>query len=99
MTACSWERELLRKKEKTDFQGISVSANGAENKINTIEIPHQRTRTPSEILTGAELSIFRSEIAKLTRVAKMARPDLMYDVSEAAQMFSKREIIDVGSKK
>ena len=76
-----------------------MGANGAANKINTIEIPHQRTRTPNEILTETELSIFRSEISKLTWVAEMERPDLMYDVSDAAQMFSKRGIIDVGSKK
>ena len=50
-----------------------MNANGAGYKIKTIEIPHQRTRTPNEILTETELSIFRSEIEKLTRVAKMAR--------------------------
>ena len=75
------------KKEKDDFQGISMSTNGAENKIKTIETSHHRTRTPNEILTETELSILRSEIEKLTRIAKMARPDLMYDVLELAQFF------------
>ena len=39
-----------------------------------------------------------SEIEKLTRIARMARPDLMYDVFEAAQVFQKREIIKDDSK-
>ena len=66
-------------------------------KIGTVEIPHQRTRTPNEILTETELSIFRSEIGKLTWIARMARPDLMYDVFEAAQFSQNREVIKDGS--
>ena len=65
--------------------------NGAGGKIRNIEIPQRRTRTPSEILTETELSIFKLEIEKLTWIARMERPDLMYDVFEAAQVFRKRK--------
>ena len=67
--------------------------NGAGGKIRNIEIPQRRTRTPSEILTETELSIFKSGIDKLTWIARMERPDLMYDVFEAAKVFQEKEII------
>ena len=80
-------------------QGVSMNANGDANIIKTIGISHQRTRTPGEILTETELSILRSGIGKLTRIAKMERPDLMYDVFEAAHFAQKKEVVRADSKK
>ena len=71
-------------------QGISTNANHAELKIRNIEISNQRSRAPSEKLTEAEFSIFRSELGKLMCLARTARPDLMYDVLDAAQLPQKR---------
>ena len=86
-------------KRKNDvFQGISTNTNGTGNKIKTIEISHQRTRTPGAVLTEIEVSIFRSEIEKLTRIARMARPDLRYDVFEAAHPFTRKETINMDPK-
>ena len=67
-------------KKNENFQGVSMSTNGFEDKIKSIEISHGRTRTPNEPLTETELSILRTELDELTRVARMDRPDLMYDV-------------------
>ena len=63
------------------------------------EISHVRTRTPNELLTETELSILRSEMEKLTRIARMDRPDLTYDVFDAAQISPKGKIVDVESEK
>ena len=90
MTVFLPEWEFVKKADDA-FRGISTNTNGAGNKIKTIEISHQRTRAPPEILTETELSIFRSVIEKLKWIARMARPDLMYDVFEAAQFSQKRK--------
>ena len=66
--------------------------------IKSIEISHARTCTPHEQLTESELSIWRTELGKLTRTARTDRPDLIYDLAAAAQAFPKGEII-VGNKK
>ena len=67
-------------------------------KSKNIEIAHQRSRTPSKKLTESELVIFRTEIEKLLRLSRMARPDLMYDVLEATQLPQKRETIKANGK-
>ena len=65
-----------------------------ENKINHIEIPHARTRTPKEPLAEAEQSDSRSELGKLMWIARIARPGVIYDASAATQTFPDGEIID-----
>ena len=76
-----------------------METNRYEGKIKSIEISHARTCTPREPLTGSELSISRTELGKLTRAARMDRPDLIYDVAAAAQVFSKGEILAVEEEK
>ena len=78
-------------------RGISMNTNGFEDKIKSIGISHERTRATNEPLT--ELSILRTELGKLTWVARMARPDLMYDVFDSAQISPEGEIIDMESEK
>ena len=51
----------IAKKSETPH-GISMSTNGFEDKIKSIEISHGRTRTPHEPLTESELSILRMEL-------------------------------------
>ena len=78
----------ISKKNNGDSQGISTGANRYEDKIKSIEISHARMRTPHEQLTESELSILRTELGKLTWIARMARPELIYDADAAAQVFS-----------
>ena len=81
-------RMQIIKKRNGNPQCVSMSAKVDVDKIKSIGISHERTRTTNEPLT--ELSILRTELGKLTWVARMARPDLMYDVFDAAQIFPKR---------
>ena len=55
---------------------------------------HERTRTPKEPLTEAEQAISWSELGKLMRDARIARPGAIYDASAAAQTFSDGEIFE-----
>ena len=90
--------KIIKKKNEVP-QGISTSTNDSEDKIKLIEISHGRTRTPHEPLKDKELSIFQTEIGKLTRIARMARPDLMYDIFDEARTFSKKDKIGEKSEK
>ena len=78
----------------SDFSGVVSDSNKYEGRINHIEISHERTRTPEEPLTEAEQSTSRSELWKLMRSARIARPGAVYDASAAAQTFSDGEIIE-----
>ena len=71
-----------------------MDARKYEDEINHIEISHERTRAPKEPLAEADQSILRSELAKLMRIARIARPGAIYDASAAAQTFSDCEIIE-----
>ena len=64
-----------------------MGANRYGDKIKSIECSHARMRTPHEPLTEGELSILRMELGKLTWIARMARPGLIYDADAAAQEF------------
>ena len=66
-----------------------MGANRYEDKIKSIEISHARMRTPHEPITESELSISRTELGELTWIARMARPELIYDAAAAAQVFPK----------
>ena len=57
-------------------------------------MPHERMITPNEILPVAGQTILRSEVVKLMRIARIARPDAIYDASAAAQTFSKDEMVE-----
>ena len=46
--------EITKKKSGTS-QGVSMSTNGFEDKIKSIEMSNGRTRTPHEPLTESEL--------------------------------------------
>ena len=49
--------------------------------------------TPNEILTEAGKTILRSELGKLMRIARIARPGAIYDASAAAQTFPNEEMV------
>ena len=89
--------EIIKKDRNT--QGVSMGANGFEDKIKSIGISHERTRTPNVPLTETELSILRTELGKLTWIARIDRPDLMYEVFDSAQISPKGEIIDMETEK
>ena len=63
---------------------------------NHIAIFHERTRPPKEPLAENEQTIFRSELGKLMRIARIARPCAIYDDSDAAQTFSDGELLEQG---
>ena len=74
-------------------------SNKSDDEIIHIEISHARTRTPEEPLAEAEQAILRSELEKLMRIARIARPGAIYDASAAAQTFSDVELKDVSEKR
>ena len=49
--------------------------------------------TPNELLAEAEQTILRSDMGKLMRIARIARPDAIYDASAAAQTFPTEEMV------
>ena len=73
-------------------------SNKSDDEIIHIEISHARTRTPEEPLAEAEHAILRSELGKLMRIARIARPGVIYEESAAAQTFSGGELMDVLEK-
>ena len=84
----------IPKVNNDDSDGIVSGSDKYEEKINHIEIPHARTRTPKEPLAEAERANSRPDLGKLMRIARIARPDVIYDALAAAQTFPDGEIID-----
>ena len=76
-----------------DSDGVVSGSDKYDGAINHIGIPHARTRTPQEPLGEAEQAHLRSELGKLMRIARIARPVVIYDALAAAQTFSDGEII------
>ena len=76
----------------SDFEGLVLDPNDYEDGINHIAIPHERTRHRNGALTEADQSIFRSVLGKLTRIARIARPEAIYDPSAAARTFPNAEL-------
>ena len=75
------------------FEGVITNANHAEPKIQNLELSHQRSRAPRGKLTETGLINFKAEAKKLLWLARVERPDLMFDVSEATQLPQKREMV------
>ena len=69
------------------LRGVALDSNNYEG-VNHIEIPHERTRAPSEQSAEDEQTILRSELGKLMWIARIAPPCAIYDDSAAAQAFS-----------
>ena len=86
----------IEKVDSNDFKGIILDSNNYEDKINHIEISHARSKQKDDFLTEEEQSIMRSELGKLMWLARIARPDAIYDASAAARNFAnfKPEIDD-----
>ena len=70
-----------------EFGGIALESGNYEGEINHIGISYERTRAPKEPLTEDEQTILRSDLGKLMRVARIARPGAIYDDSAAAETF------------
>ena len=71
-----------------EFKGVILDPNNYEDKINHVEISHARSKEKDDCLTEEEQSVMRSELGKLMWLARIARPDAIYDVSAAAQNFA-----------
>ena len=78
----------------SDFDGLVLDSDDYGDKINHIEIPHERTRQRNGALTEEEQEILRSELGKLKWVARIARPDSIYDDSADAQTFPECKITE-----
>ena len=78
----------IEKVSNADSEGIIREPGNYADKINHIEIPHERTRQPCETLTEASHAISRSELCKLMWIARITRPGAIYDASAAAHSFS-----------
>ena len=77
-----------------DSNGIVAGSNKYGDEVNPIEIPHFRTRAPNGPLAESDQANLRSELGKLIRIARIARPGVMYDALAAAQTFAEGEMID-----
>ena len=78
----------IAKTERLRFRWHNSRFQQLRGGINHIEISHERTRHRDESLTEEEHSIWRSELAKLIRITRIARPRAIYDASAAAQTFT-----------
>ena len=72
----------------SDFEGLILDTGDYGDKINRVEIPHERANLRNAALTEAELSILRSELWKLIWISRIARPGAIYEASTAAQAFN-----------
>ena len=79
----------IEKIDTPDFKGVILDSNNYEDEINRIEIPHRRSKQKDDFLTEEEQSVMRSELGKLMWLARIARPDAIYDASATAQNFAK----------
>ena len=77
----------IGKVSDSDFEGLILDSDNYEDKIDQIEIAHERENQRNGSLTEASQSILRSELWKLMRIARTARPGAIYDASAAAQTF------------
>ena len=68
-----------------------MDSNNYEGKINHIEISQARSKQKGDFLTEEEQSAMRSELGKLMWLARIARPDAIYNASAAAQNFANFE--------
>ena len=57
-----------------DFDGLIPGPDNYDEKSDHIEIPHGRSNMGTDALTEGRRSILRSELWKLIRVARIARP-------------------------
>ena len=78
----------MSKVDNGDLDRVASGSGKYEGEVNHIEIPHARTRAPKEPLGAAGKTTSRSEIGKLMRIARIARPGAIYDASAAAHTFS-----------
>ena len=78
----------IEKVSNAELEGVILDSDNYEGEISHIEIPHERTRQPDEALAEADQAISRSELGKLMRAARIARPGAIYAASAAAQTFS-----------
>ena len=85
----------ITKANNGEFGGVALDSNNYEGEIEHIEISHERTRKPNEPSAEDERAISRSELGNLVRIARIARPEAIYDASADAQTFSDGGLIDV----
>ena len=81
----------IEKVSDSDFEGLVLDSNDYEDKINHIEIPHERTRQRNGALTEECQAISRSVLGELMRIARIARPEAIGDASAAARTFPRRQ--------
>ena len=78
----------IEKIDTPDFKGVILDSNNYEDKINHIEISQARSKQKDDFLTYEEQSAMRSEIGKLTWLARIARPGAIYDSPAATRNFA-----------
>ena len=80
-------------------EGIILDSDNYEDKINHIEISHERTRQPGEALTGGRTGHFPIGIGKSMRIPRISRHGAIYDASAAAHTFAGGIMIDASEEK
>ena len=78
----------------SDFEYIILEPDNYEDKINHIEIPHERERQRNGALTEEEQTILRSELCELMWIARITRQAAIYDASAADQTFHEGKMVD-----
>ena len=77
-----------------DFEGLILDTDNYEDKINHIGIPHGRSKNAAEALPEVEQATLQSELWKLMRIARTARPGAICDASAADRTFTEVGIGD-----
>ena len=89
----------IEKVSGADSDGVILDPDNYDGEINHIEIPHERARQRNETLKEEDRAILRSEIEKLLRISRIARPVAIYDASAAARDFSVGKMVDILEEK
>ena len=87
-------RMEIEKVGDSDFECLISGSDNYEDKINQVEIPHERTKKRTDALTEEEQAILRSELWGIMRISRIARSGAIYDAAEAAQTFTECRIAD-----
>ena len=95
LTVKKGESRFCGKNVKQDSERVSLNQMDAIEAIGCMVLPGHRRKSPSSPLTEAEKTSFRGLIGQFGWVARQTRPDLMVNVSVAAQSMGNPTIKDV----
>ena len=83
----------VEKANDSNSECLNLDSANYEDKINQVEIPHERGKQRPGDVTEDEQAALRSALGGSIWVARIARPGAIYDSSAADQTFTEGKIV------